>query len=293
MNAAFDKLAQRRNVPVSPDYPAFVVDDYHAPDQPMLDDMTAAALKVLARTRMASSSWSRARTSTSSPTSWTPTAPIDEMIEFDNAVGVARPFAETTRQHAGSRPRRPRVLGLQPHRRAHRPAGIAAALRPEGPPERHVAHRPARRPQASGRRRRLRRRRLPALQHPRRRLSRDLRHRRQDPGRLRRQRRSLRGLADQAAAGDRQPAPHDHQGRARRRGLRRQPVQREERDFGFFLRGQAGRRTQAVHTATDIPVSAFSRNDAFMRFVGVQSNTDVFFKLAQLALGSGGWDEHD
>ena len=71
------------------------------------------------------------------------------------------------------------------------------------------------------------------------------------------------------------------------------PVDREENQFGFFLRGQAIGRNQAVHTATDIPISAFSRNDAFMRFVGVQRNVDVFFKLGQLVLGSGGWDDHN
>jgi alkaline phosphatase len=50
---------------------------------------------------------------------------------------------------------------------------------------------------------------------------------------------------------------------------------------GFFIRGQAIGKDQAVHTASDIPISAYAR-DAFvwLPFVGVQRNTDVFFKIA-------------
>src|SRR3989442_10597033 len=48
---------------------------------------------------------------------------------------------------------------------------------------------------------------------------------------------------------------------------------------GFFIRGQAP-GDQAVHTASDIPISAYSTgSDAWRSFVGVQKNTDVFFKL--------------
>jgi hypothetical protein len=40
-------------------------------------------------------------------------------------------------------------------------------------------------------------------------------------------------------------------------------------------------RAQAVHTAADIPISAYSSKNskAFRLFYGVQENTDVFFKL--------------
>jgi alkaline phosphatase len=38
----------------------------------------------------------------------------------------------------------------------------------------------------------------------------------------------------------------------------------------------------AVHTATDIPLSAFG--PGAWAFTGVMDNTDVFFKLAQAAL---------
>ncbi len=43
---------------------------------------------------------------------------------------------------------------------------------------------------------------------------------------------------------------------------------------------------QAVHTASDIPVSAYSSgSNADHQFHGVQTNTDVFFKLMRAALG--------
>jgi hypothetical protein len=54
---------------------------------------------------------------------------------------------------------------------------------------------------------------------------------------------------------------------------------------GFFVRGQLNGEGQAVHTAADIPVSAYSSGSkAWLRFIGSQKNTDVFFKLATAAL---------
>ncbi len=71
------------------------------------------------------------------------------------------------------------------------------------------------------------------------------------------------------------------------RGYFPEPVDRVfDRSRGFFIRGQAIGRTNAVHTAADIPISAFSTIQGIHRqFVGVQRNTDVFFKLARAALG--------
>ncbi len=53
-------------------------------------------------------------------------------------------------------------------------------------------------------------------------------------------------------------------------------------DGNYFIAGQVAGE-QAVHTATDIPISAYGRG-AYM-FTGVMDNTDVFFKLGQAALG--------
>jgi alkaline phosphatase len=51
---------------------------------------------------------------------------------------------------------------------------------------------------------------------------------------------------------------------------------------GFLVTGQVS-GDQAVHTASDIPLSAYGRG-AWM-FTGVMDNTDVFFKLMQGTLG--------
>lgn len=51
---------------------------------------------------------------------------------------------------------------------------------------------------------------------------------------------------------------------------------------GFFITG-AVPPDQAVHTASDIPVSAYGRGAA--AFTGVMDNTDVFFKAMQAVLG--------
>ena len=51
---------------------------------------------------------------------------------------------------------------------------------------------------------------------------------------------------------------------------------------GYFVSGQVA-GDQAVHTATDIPLSAMGRGSTL--FHGVFDNTDVFFKLGQAAVG--------
>jgi alkaline phosphatase len=51
---------------------------------------------------------------------------------------------------------------------------------------------------------------------------------------------------------------------------------------GFLVTGQVS-GDQAVHTASDIPLSAYGRG-AFM-FTGVMDNTDVFFKVMQAVVG--------
>ena len=64
------------------------------------------------------------------------------------------------------------------------------------------------------------------------------------------------------------------------------PVTRAEKANGFFIRGQAVGRDQAVHTASDIPISAYARDPfVWLPFVGVQRNTDVFFKIADAMAG--------
>ena len=54
------------------------------------------------------------------------------------------------------------------------------------------------------------------------------------------------------------------------------------KDVGYFITGQVP-GDQAVHTATDIPLSSFGRGATL--FHGVFDNTDVFFNLGQAAVG--------
>jgi alkaline phosphatase len=69
------------------------------------------------------------------------------------------------------------------------------------------------------------------------------------------------------------------------KGYPGQPYNRSQTE-GYFIRGQAVGRDQAVHTATDILVSAYSpRKDIAAQFSGVQRNTDVFVKLVRAAFG--------
>lgn len=66
------------------------------------------------------------------------------------------------------------------------------------------------------------------------------------------------------------------------------PVDRAK-EMGYYLRGQAGGRTFAVHTASDIPVSAYSTSrtgrEPWRSFGGVQENTDIFFKIMRAVIG--------
>ena len=58
------------------------------------------------------------------------------------------------------------------------------------------------------------------------------------------------------------------------------PVDRDK--GGFLVTGQVG-GDQAVHTATDIPLSAFG--PGAIAFTGVMDNTDVFFRVGQATVG--------
>jgi alkaline phosphatase len=59
-------------------------------------------------------------------------------------------------------------------------------------------------------------------------------------------------------------------------------VRQRNESQGFLVTGQVA-SSQAVHTGTDVPLSAFGRGA--LLFTGVFDNTDVFFKMGQLMLG--------
>ncbi|MBC8101015.1 MAG: alkaline phosphatase [Cytophagales bacterium] len=292
MNVSLDKIAKRRGTPLTGST-TFVVDDYLAPDQPMLDEMTTAALTVLNKNN------------TNGFVLMVEGAHIDkqshlmdadrtilEMLEFDRSVQVGRTFAD---QNPGTV-----VIVLADHECSGfsingaltSPTGIAGSLANlrNLPSDKAVV----------------------------------------DPGTVP-ARQGVVGLYQAAGfpnytiAADGYPAATDidgklligYGGNADRfeswltsplpvvdsllpdniradlasKGYATQPVRRADSliqpdSRGFFIRGQASGVDNAVHTASDIPVNAYSTgNRAFEQFIGIQENTDVFFKLARALFG--------
>jgi len=279
MNVTVDKLAKRRGT-CGPD--GCVVDDYHAPDQPMLDDMTEAALRVLQRDRDGFVLMVEGAHIDKQAHLMDAERVIGETIEFDNAVAVGRRFAEKNPDTL--------VLVLADHECSG--FSLIGALTGgignlEGLGSDAGATDPATQParqklvgtyDAAG----FPRYALQADGYP---ASFDV------DGKM---------LVGYGANGDRYETwlskerpvidsllPSDIKAELATNGYASVPVNRPEDAEGFFIRGQAVGRDQAVHTATDIPVSAYSRSDAWRAFVGVQTNTDIFFKIGKLVLGPG------
>src|SRR5262249_43278137 len=93
MNVMLDELAKRVGVSL-PGSTSFVVDDYHALDQPMLDEMTSAALRVLGRDRDGFVLMVEGAHIDKQAHAMDADRAIDDTIEFDRAVDVARRFAD-------------------------------------------------------------------------------------------------------------------------------------------------------------------------------------------------------
>jgi alkaline phosphatase len=277
MNVALDKIAKRRDPGGHG-----VVDDYHAPDQPMLEEMTDVALRVLAHERDGFVLMVEGAHIDKQAHLMDADRVIDETIEFDNAVAVAANFA---RRHGDTL-----VLVLADHECAG--FSLIGALTggisnltglPDDSGVTDPATQPARQKVVGV---------YDAAGFPRYEIASDGYPTTFDvDGKV---------LVGFGANGDRyegwlsKPLPvidsllsSDIKAELGVEGYASQPYLRAEKDFGFFLRGQAAGQDQAVHTATDIPVSAYSRDDAWHAFVGVQTNTDVFFKIARLVLGPG------
>ncbi len=288
MNAALDKIAKRRATPL-PDG-TYVVDHYRAPNQPMLDEMTEVALSVLSKNRKGFVLMVEGAHIDKQSHLMDADRVIGETIEFDNAVGVVRRFAEK----AGNTV----VVVLADHECAGfsligaLSGGVAAAkalpsdaatLDPSKTPARQaavgtydLAGFPRYAIQTDG---------YPATMDV--------------DGKV---------LVGYGASGDRfetwlsKPLPvvdsllpDSIKAELKAKGYGSEPAQRASDANGFFLRGHVT-GGQAVHTAADIPISAFSTgSDVWKEFVGVQKNTDVFFKLMRAALvpGDGGHHECD
>ncbi|HET9960539.1 MAG TPA: alkaline phosphatase [Polyangiaceae bacterium] len=105
MNVAVDKIARRRGVPVdgatefanqfTPPKSPFAADNDGFPNQPMLDEMTDAALRVLSKHDKGFALLVEGASIDKQEHTQDSDRAIADAIEFDRAVGVARRFAET------------------------------------------------------------------------------------------------------------------------------------------------------------------------------------------------------
>jgi alkaline phosphatase len=281
MNVALDKIAKRRNT-LLPGTTTFAVDDYHAPDQPMLDEMTQAALRTLYRKKSTGFVLlvEGAHIDKQSHAMDAERA-VGDTIEFDRAVAVARDFADRT-------DRKTIVIVLADHECSGfsiiggLQGGIAAlqALPADGAVTDPNTV-PARQKVVGV---------YDAVGFPKYQILADGYPSTFDvDGKL---------LFGFGANGDRyetwltRPRPivdsllsTGIQAELAAAGYPAQPFNRARTD-GYFIRGQAIGQSQAVHTASDIPVSAYSPRAAMAaQFVGVQRNTDVFVKLMRSVLG--------
>jgi alkaline phosphatase len=259
MNVAFDKIAGRRGN-------REVVDAFGFPDQPMLDEMTDAALKVLAKNpkgfvAMIEGASIDKQAHLMDTDRW-----LLEVVEFDRAVQVAKDFAArhpdtvviVTADHecAGAA-----IIGASKAGASALKANLgkeAKAMRDAvgiyesaGFPRYDI--------QADG---------YPATTDVDRKM-----------------------LVGYGANADRyetwlaaaQPTQDSQQPFVETAPLSEMPKNPAARNAkaGFLVTGQVPGE-QAVHTGADVPLSAYGRGA--MMFTGTYDNTDVFFKLAQLAL---------
>lgn len=264
MNVAKDKIDKRRGA-------SAIVDDYGFPDQPMLDEMAEKALQVLNNNPngfvvMIEGASIDKQAHLMDSDRW-----IEETIEFDRAVGVARRFAAenpdtlvvVTADHEcaginiiGAS----RVTNADLQARAAGNTNGVAVLRDQVVGTYDAAGFPVYQIAADG---------YPVTTDP-----------------------DFKMLIGYAGNADRyedwvtnpQPTQDSQQPFVGKAPLNTYPKDAAHRDQagGFFVTGQVP-ADQAVHTASDIPLSAQGRGAVL--FSGVMDNTEVFFKIMQATLG--------
>jgi len=285
MNVALDKIAKRRGA-LPAGASSFVVDDYMAPDQPMLDEMSEAAFKVLSRNPEGFVLMIEGAHIDKQSHLMDADRAIGETLEFDRAVGVARKWADKLGDTT--------VLVLADHEcsgfsliGALSLSGGISALK--GLPSDSASLDPSI---------------IPARQNavgtydlagfPSYQILSD-----GYPATMDIDNKMLVGFganSDRYESWLSKPTPvidsllpsqfKGSGGILGMKGYATIPELRAIDKDGFFIRGQLNGEGQAVHTAADIPVSAYSSgNRAWLRFIGAQKNTDVFFKLMKAALG--------
>ncbi|TMB26509.1 MAG: alkaline phosphatase [Deltaproteobacteria bacterium] len=280
MNVALDKIAKRRD----PSRHG-VVDDYHEPDQPMLDEMTAAALRVLSRNKRGFFLMVEGAHIDKQSHLMDAERTVGEVIEFDRAVGVARKWADKLGNTI--------VIVVADHECAG--FSVIGALRgtvaqlgslssdaDNLDPDPAVAEQPARLAMVGT---------YDSAAFPKYELAADGYPKTYDvDGKILF---GFGGNADRHETWLTRPLPivdsllpSSIKAELAEKGYSPSPPERSADESGFFVRGQVP-GDQAVHTASDVPISAYSTgSDAWRRFVGVQRNTDVFFKLMEATAGS-------
>lgn len=262
MNVAFDKLNKRRGV-------STIVDDYGFPDQPMLDEMTRAALSVLSKNKkgfvaMIEGASIDKQSHLMDTDRW-----LLEMLEFDRAVQVAKDFATQN----------PDTIVIVTADHECSGASIIGASTKPITVLRDATNTPgvaAQRDAVVGT--------YQAAKFPKYTMSMDGYPTSTDV--------DYKMLIGYGANADRyetwlanatptQDSQQPFAGQAPLNGYPESPGVRNAKT-GFMVTGQVP-GDQAVHTATDVPLSAYGRGAA--AFTGVMDNTDVFFKLAR-AVGS-------
>jgi alkaline phosphatase len=283
MNVAYDKIVKRRN----PGVPG-VVDDYRAPDQPMLDEMAAAALRVLERNANGFVLVIEGASIDKQSHMMDADRAIWDTLEFDRAVALARRYAD---QHGDT---------LVVVTADHETAGFSvigaadtkelAALGPDNEvfdpkkvPARQTAvkvYEAARFPQyeiePDG---------YPKIDEP---LNKLLVSFGAGVDRFEGWLAKPLPVIDSSVKGDILANLEKGTGPTGKK-YPSAAVSREESAHGFFLRGSLPGR-QAAHTGADIVLSAYGGPtpegaQAAARFGGYQENTDIFFKILRALLG--------
>jgi alkaline phosphatase len=269
MNVAFDKINGRRGK-------SSVVADYGFPDQPMLDEMTAVALKVLSKDQGQGKHQDKAKgfvlmvegasidkqSHLMDTDRW-----ILEVLEFDRAVQQAKDFAAS---HADT------VVIVTADHECSGAAIIGAATVGDAALRATAATAADKRDKVVGV--------YEAARFPEYAILAD-----GYPASTDIDNKMLIGYganADryEAWVANPQPTQDDQQPFVGQAPLNTYPANPNLRNnsSGYLVTGQVP-GTQAVHTATDVPLSAYGRGAQM--FTGVFDNTDVFFKLGQLAIG--------
>jgi len=257
MNVAFDKIGARRKV-------STIVDDYGFPDQPMLDEMAGVALETLAKDKhgfiaMIEGASIDKQAHLMDTDRW-----LLEMIEFDRAVQVARDFAD---KHPDT------IVLVTADHECSGAAIIGASTKPVSALWDATA--------------------TPGVEKQRDAIvgtyqaSRFPKYKMLADGYPQSTDVDYKMLVGYGANADRHetwlsnvtPTRDSQQpfvGQAPQNTYPADPAARNKAT-GFLVTGQVP-GDQAVHTATDVPLSAYGRGAA--AFTGLMDNTDVFFKLA-------------